>query len=61
MIKFQTATPSTTVETDIFKFGKEHGLSAKESARIFLKLGPLATSSEVLEEAKSYALKLKAK
>ena len=60
MIKFETTpSPSNSPSEDVHGFAKKHGLADKEAARIFLKLGPQATSDEVLAEAKLYALKAK--
>lgn len=61
MIKFQTTPTPITASGDMSNFGKEQGLSAKEAARIFLKLGPTATSDEVRKEAALYALRTKTK
>jgi hypothetical protein len=60
MIQFETkpATPEAS-SADVKGYAKRHGLSDKEAARIFLKLGPNATSEDVAAEAKLFALRAK--
>jgi hypothetical protein len=58
MIKFEP-TPPASPSADVHGFAAKHGLSDQEAARIFLKLGPMATLEEVRAEAKLYALKAK--
>jgi hypothetical protein len=58
MIKFETTpTPSGSASADVHGFAAKHGLNAKEAARIFLKLGPSASSEDIAAETKLYAIK----
>lgn len=58
MIKFETV-PSNPSNPDVHGFAKKHGLADEEAARIFLKLGPAATSQDVAAEARLHALRAK--